>query len=113
MCIRDRDEGERRQALVGDRADARQREVRRPIIALDVLVELVQVVTQQLTHDEQVLLRAPRRTLRRASRRAAPSHAAPQVGAHRRHAAPSCAVGHLGARAAHAWRTPHALCILS
>ena len=47
---------QRSKALVRNRADARQSEVGRPVGPRNVLVQLVQVVAQQLAHDEEVLL---------------------------------------------------------
>ena len=53
----------RRAHLLSDCPDAREREVGRPARLVDVLVQLVQVVAQQLTHDKQVLrARAARRS---------------------------------------------------
>ena len=49
---------QRREALVRNRADPRQSEVGRPVGPRNVLVQLVQVVAQQLAHDEEVLLPA-------------------------------------------------------
>ena len=49
---------QRSEALVRNRADARQSEVGRPVGLRNVLVQLVQVVAQKLAHDEEVLLAA-------------------------------------------------------